>query len=160
MLNPPLYHQADTHGSTFNLVSNESVKLTDGFCPLTSAGSTVSLTQCRWASAWCRAEDWWGRRTACSDGRSSHLLKKKKEKTMNICSVSLTSASISRRPAPTEPLSTSVAGMKETLTINVLTRPCFFFLSLLRFVILNQWFSDLLCSVPFYWKDTIIKKKI
>lgn len=36
------------------------------------------LTRCRWAPAWCQAEDWWGRRTVCSGGHSSHLWEKKK----------------------------------------------------------------------------------
>lgn len=37
------------------------------------------LTQHRWAPAWCQEEDWWGRRTMCSGGRSSHLEKETQE---------------------------------------------------------------------------------
>lgn len=42
-------------------------------------GEERALTQCRWAPAWCRAEGWWGRRTACSGGRSSRLRTEEEE---------------------------------------------------------------------------------
>ena len=44
-----------------------------------AASFTPVLTQCRWAPAWCREEDWWARRTACSGGRSSRLEKETEE---------------------------------------------------------------------------------
>lgn len=37
------------------------------------------LTRCRWAPAWCQEEGWWGRRTACSDGRSFRLEEERAE---------------------------------------------------------------------------------
>lgn len=38
-----------------------------------------ALTRCRWAPAWCQEEGWWGRRTACSDGRSFRLEEERRE---------------------------------------------------------------------------------